>query len=71
MSDDLPPFGRRVLIKRRIPADFFTGLTRYYMEIASRQITTVVPEGAWAWLTDMGYWYNPKEVEKWVELPKL
>ena len=71
MSDDLPSLGRRVLIQRMITADYSTGLTGYYIEIASRQPRTMDYSGSWAWVTDSGYWYNPEDVEKWAELPKL
>jgi len=64
MSDELPPLGKRVLIQWRI-------LNDSRLEIASRQPTTIDPEGGWAWLTDRGHWHNPEEVEKWAELPVL
>ena len=64
MSDELPPLGRRVLIQWRIVNDF-------RLEIASRQPRTMDYSGSWAWVTDSGYWYNPEDVEKWAELPKL
>ena len=78
MPNNLPPLGRRVLIKRMTPADFSTGLIGYHTEIASRQpigatavSASVDSSEVWAWLTDQGYWLKPEEVEKWAELPKL